>query len=171
MSYEKINNKEYALVDYLIKNNLHISFAESCTGGLLSAKLVNVPDASVVFDSSVVTYANEAKMKFLGVKKETIEAYGVVSEAVAKEMAAGAALSSCGKTNRPAEIGVSTSGVAGPGGGTAEKPVGMVCFGFYINGRTYADTVFFDDSERNTIRQEAACYAFNRLYELLTASH
>ena len=111
---------EEQLVNKLIENNLHISCAESCTGGLVASRIVNVANASKVFDASFVTYANEAKIKYLGVSPETIVKYGVVSEEVVLEMAAGVA------KETGAQVGIAVSGIAGPGGGTEKKPVGMV---------------------------------------------
>ncbi|AAK81509.1 nicotinamide-nucleotide amidase [Clostridium acetobutylicum] len=113
----------------LIEKKLTIATAESCTGGLLSGRLINYPGISEVFMEGAVTYSNEAKMNRLGVKKETLESYGAVSSETAAEMAKGIAKTA--GTN----IGVSTTGVAGPGGGTKEKPVGLVYVGLCINGK------------------------------------
>ncbi|MCR5208155.1 MAG: CinA family protein, partial [Eubacterium sp.] len=111
---------ETVLVNMLIEKGYHIVFAESCTAGLCSSALVNVPDASKVLDVSFTTYANDAKIMYLGVKPESIEKYGVVSETVAREMALGAAVAA------KAEVGVGVTGIAGPSGGTEKKPVGTV---------------------------------------------
>lgn len=148
-------------VEKLIHKGLHISFAESCTGGLCSGALVSVADASKVLDVSFVTYANEAKMRFLGVKEESIAQFGVVSEEVAREMAAGVAQIA------QSEVGVGVTGVAGPTGGTAKKPVGMVCFGFSINGCVKMYTQFFGDIGRNEVRQKSVDFVFEKLNELL----
>ena len=107
--------KEDKVVVELKKKGYHISFAESCTAGLAAARLVNVPDASSVLDVSFVTYANEAKVKYLDVSPETIEKFGVVSEEVAREMCIGAAQA------MGAEVGVGITGIAGPTGGTDKK--------------------------------------------------
>lgn len=115
----QLHNEE--LVQLLQKLHYHISCAESCTGGLLASSIVEVPAASSVFDMSFVTYANEAKTELVSVSPTTIEAYGVVSEEVAKEMAVGCA------TKAHAEVGVGISGIAGPTGATPKKPVGTVC--------------------------------------------
>ena len=111
------------VVNALIKHGLHISFAESCTGGLAAARIVDVPNASYVLDASFVTYANQAKVKFVNVAEESIAEHGVVSECVALSMAKGAAAAA------NAEIGVGISGIAGPSGGSPEKPVGTVFVG------------------------------------------
>ena len=116
----EIDPRAALIVDILTAKGWTISFAESCTAGLAAAHLVDIPSASNVFNASFVTYANEAKMKYLGVDEKTIETFGVVSEEVAGEMARG-----CAKANE-AEVGVGISGVAGPGGGTPETPVGTV---------------------------------------------
>ena len=133
----------------LIEKGYHISFAESCTGGLVTAELVSVPDASKVLEVSFVTYANEAKIQYLGAKEETINAYGVVSEEVAEQMAKGVAKES------GSQIGVGITGIAGPGGGTAKKPVGMVCFGFAVCGTVYTDTLYFGEIGRNEVRKKS----------------
>ena len=152
---------EEQLVDLLIQKNYHISFAESCTGGLCCAALVNVTNASKVLDMSFVTYANEAKIELLGVKAQTILENGVVSEEVAYEMANGVA------KKAKSEIGVGVTGVAGPGGGTAKKPVGMVCFGFCINGKTITFTKHFGEIGRNQVRKSSVEFVYHTLINLL----
>ena len=157
------NNRGMAevTVDMLIQKKWHISFAESCTGGLAAARLVEVANASAVLEASVITYANSAKVKYAGVSPDTIEAHGVVSEEVAGQMARGIA-----KQNQ-AEVGVGISGIAGPTGGSAAKPVGMVCFGFWINGRLETDTMQFGALGRNMVREKSVEYVYQRLEELL----
>lgn len=152
---------EEQVVNKLMEKKYSISFAESCTGGLCCATLVNVTNASKVLDVSFVTYANEAKIQFLGVKADTILTNGVVSEEVAREMAAGAAQTA--KSN----VGVGVTGIAGPGGGTSKKPVGMVCFGFYINGSVTTYTMQFGEIGRNQVRKSSVEFVFQKLLELL----
>lgn len=152
---------EYKVVEKLIEKKFHITFAESCTAGLAAARLVNVPDASKVLDVSFVTYANEAKVKYVNVKKESIESYGVVSEEVAGEMAAGAAKAMA------AEVGVGISGIAGPTGGSEEKPVGMVCFGFYVDGKVETYTMQFGNIGRNEVRKASVDFCYEKLMDLL----
>lgn len=152
---------EEQLVDKLIEKDYHISFAESCTGGLCCGILVNVTNASKVLDMSFVTYANEAKIKLLGVSADTILANGVVSEEVAYEMAKGVAKAA------ESEIGVGITGIAGPGGGTAKKPIGMVCFGFCINGKTVTYTKQFGEIGRNQVRKSSVEFVYQTLLELL----
>ncbi len=152
---------EEQVVDKLIEKGYHISFAESCTGGLCCGNLVNVTNASKVLDVSFVTYANEAKINFIGVSADTILSHGVVSEEVACEMAKGVA------ETAKSEIGVGITGVAGPGGGTAKKPVGMVCFGFYVNGDVTTYTMQFGEIGRNQVRKSSVEFVFQKLLELL----
>ena len=149
------------VVDKLIKKNWHISFAESCTGGKCCGALVDEPGASAVLDVSFITYANEAKIKYLGVSPNAIEEFGVVSEPVAAQMACGAA------ENAKSPVAVGITGVAGPSGGTAAKPVGMVCFGFFINGSVHTFTRQFGNIGRNQVRAESVCFVFEKLCELL----
>ena len=160
-SDNQVTDIEYQVVEKLIEKKYHITFAESCTAGLAAGRLVNVPDASKVLDVSFVTYADEAKMKYLGVKKETTDANGVVSTEVAGEMAEGAA------NAMGAEVGVGVSGIAGPTGGTAKKPVGMVCFGFYINGEIHTYEMQFGNLGRNVVREKSVQFVFEKLLELL----
>ena len=152
---------EEKVVNLLSEKRMHISFAESCTGGLVCATLVSCAGASSVLEASIVTYANEAKIKYLSVSEDTIERYGVVSEQVAAEMARGVA------AETGAEVGVSVTGIAGPTGATSAKPVGMVCFGFFINGREYAETVRFGDIGRDRVRASSVEHVFSRLLRLL----
>lgn len=153
---------EELLVNKLTEKGWHIACAESCTGGLIASRIVNVANASKVLNVSFVTYANEAKMKYLGVSQDTILQYGVVSEPVVAEMAAGVAKES------GSEVGISVSGIAGPSGGTDKKPVGMVCFGFYINGELTTKTCQFGNPGRNEVRALSTDYALHTALELLS---
>ncbi len=148
-------------VQKLIDKKYHISFAESCTGGLCCATLVGIADASRVLDVSLTTYANEAKIKHLAVEEKIINKFGVVSEEVAAQMCAGVAKFA------GSQVGVGITGVAGPGGGTAKKPVGMVCFGFYINGKIETYTKQFGALGRNNVRNASVKFVFQKLNELL----
>lgn len=120
---------EEQVVLKLKEKNLQVSFAESCTGGLLSGRLVNVAGVSDVFGESYVTYANEAKHRILGVSQTSLKEFGAVSSQVAEEMARGAAHAA------GSQCAVSVTGIAGPDGGTPEKPVGLVYIGCYVNGK------------------------------------
>lgn len=149
------------VVQKLIEKEYHISFAESCTGGLAAAALVGVADASKVFNIGFITYANEAKTEYLSVDEKMIEDYGVVSEEVAYQMAKGTA------ENTGSEVGVGITGIAGPGGGTETKPVGMVCFGFYIDGKVYTETKQFGNLGRNEVRKKSVEFVYDMLNSYL----
>ncbi|WP_427169301.1 CinA family nicotinamide mononucleotide deamidase-related protein [Fusobacterium nucleatum] len=145
--YECLNSGEKPLT---------ISTAESCTGGMIASKLIEVPGISENFIEGIVSYSNEAKVKRLKVKKETLEKYGAVSEEVAREMLAGL------KT----DIGISTTGIAGPGGGTKDKPVGLVYIGIKVKNEV---KVFRRElkGDRNKIRQRAMMHALYNLLKIL----
>ena len=151
---------EELLAQALSQKGLHISFAESCTAGLAAARLVNVSGVSDVFHASFVTYANEAKIKLVGVSPDTLAKHGAVSENTAREMAEGCAGAA------GAEVGVGISGIAGPSGGTPEKPVGTVCFGFYTPHGTVSTTAHFD-GDRQSVRAQAVDFAFGEILKLL----
>ena len=149
------------LVGKLIEKKYHISFCESCTGGLCASKIVEVPSASLVLNESIITYSNDAKMKYLSVKESTIEKFGVVSEEVTCEMVKGL------YTLTNSEVCVSISGIAGPTGGTETKPVGMVCFGLKINDNIYTYTSYFGNLGRNVVREKSVEFIFSKIIELL----
>jgi len=153
---------EEEVAKLLINNTLTISTAESCTGGLLAARLINCPGISSVFMQGLITYSNESKETLLGVKKETLMKYGAVSEETAMEMAKGVAKAS------NTDIGISVTGVAGPGGGSAEKPVGLIYLGLFIKGKVQTKKLFFKGNRQRLrdyavtqalcwIRRELAC--------------
>lgn len=156
--------KNRQLVQILIDHNFTISCAESCTGGLLASSIVAVPAASQVFQMSFVTYANEAKVELVNVSNSTILTYGVVSEEVAREMAKGCALKA------KANIGVGISGIAGPTGATKTKPIGMVCFGFYINGEIFSSTMQFGNIGRTEVREASVNYVIDQLLSYLKSA-
>lgn len=146
--YECLNSGEKPLT---------ISTAESCTGGMIASKLIEVPGISTNFIEGIVSYSNEAKIKRLKVKKETLEKYGAVSEEIAREMLAGL------KT----DVGISTTGIAGPGGGTKDKPVGLVYIGIKVKNEV---KVFKRElkGDRNKIRQRAMMHALYNLLKILS---
>ena len=154
-------NMEEKVVAALQQKGYHIAFAESCTAGLAAARLVNVASASTVLDVSFVTYANEAKMRYVGVSADSLSRYGAVSEQVAGEMAEGVA-QAAGST-----VGVGISGIAGPSGGSAEKPVGTVCFGFFVEGILHTCTQHFGNLGRQAVRAAAVDFVYERLCALL----
>lgn len=149
------------LVNLLIEKKLHITTAESCTGGMVASRIVDVANASKVFNIAYVTYANEAKEKYLNVDSKTIEKYGVVSEEVTKQMALGAL------KEANADISIVTSGIAGPTGGTEYKPVGMVCFGVGIKDNVYTSTKYFGNIGRNKVRSMATEYIIDFAINLI----
>ena len=148
------------VAEMLIAKKLTIATAESCTGGLVASKLIEYPGISEVLLEGCVTYSNDAKMRRLGVKAETLEQFGAVSEETAREMAEGIAKTS------GADIGIATTGIAGPGGGSQEKPVGTVCFGVTCKGTTRTDKQNFSPSlSRDEIRRLSSVHAMNMAIE------
>lgn len=151
---------EEKLVSLLMEKGLTVTTAESCTGGMIASKIVNVSGASEVFHAGFVTYANSAKEAYAGVLSETLQTYGAVSSQVALEMARGVAKTA------GAEVGISVTGIAGPGGGSVEKPVGLVYIGCHVCGKTdYKEFHFTGD--RLTIRQKSAKEAIKFAIEML----
>jgi len=134
--------------------------AESCTGGWVGQAVTAVAGSSAWFERGFVTYSNEAKQEMLGVRGQTLAVHGAVSEETAREMAAGALKYSRGT------IAVAVTGVAGPGGGTAAKPVGMVCFAWSRGGEVRAETHRFD-GDRESVRRQAVIRALQGVVEWL----
>lgn len=147
---------EEEVAKILVEKNLKISVAESCTGGMVSSSLINYPGISSVFMEGCVTYSNEAKIMSLGVKKETLDIFGAVSEECAKEMADGVA------KRHNTNIGLSTTGIAGPEGGSEEKTVGLVYMGISINNKTIVKKYIFN-GDRQQIRSRACKTLLNDL--------
>ena len=145
-----------AVVERLKPRGLKVSFAESCTGGLVAAKLTDIPGASEVFDGGIVTYSNEQKEKLLGVPSEMLEEFGAVSQEVAEAMARGV------RERFGADIGVGITGVAGPSGGTADKPVGLVYIGICgVDEEVECRELRLGERERKIIRERTAMYALD----------
>ena len=144
------------LVQTLAQRGLKLAIAESITGGQLASAVIACPGASEILDQAVVTYSNASKIKLLGVSPITLEKFGAVSEQVAIEMAEGAAKAA------GADFALSTTGIAGPGGGTAEKPVGLTYIGLYLGGRTFAKK-FQLFGDRTRIRDRAVAHALDML--------
>ena len=137
-------NLEEKLVQNLLEKGYTLTTAESCTGGLLAGRILNVSGASAVYNEGHITYSNEAKKRLLGVSHETLLQYGAVSEQTAAEMALGAAKAA------NADVALSTTGIAGPTGGTPEKPVGLVYVACYVNGEvTVEECRFKGNREEN----------------------
>lgn len=143
-----------SLLDACRSRGVMLATAESCTGGLIAAALTAIAGASDVVDRGFITYSNEAKTDLVGVPPELIVRHGAVSEAVARAMAEGALARS------RAGIAVSVTGVAGPGGGSAEKPVGLVCLGLAQRGRDVASEHQIFPGDRTAIRAAAVAHAF-----------
>ena len=152
MSYLKAKK----LSELLISKNMSIAVAESCTGGSISSSLTSIPGASTYFNCGFITYSNQSKVNMLGVDPKTIELYGAVSEKVAYEMAMGAG------QNSQSDLALSVTGIAGPSGGTPGKPVGTVCFGFFIDGNVETTTQFFS-GVRSEIVSESIAFALTEL--------
>ena len=143
---------EEAVARLLKKNGLTAATVESCTGGLLSGRLVNVPGVSDVFKTGFVTYSNKAKRRQVGVKKETLQKYGAVSPQTAEEMAVGGAKAA------GADVAVSITGIAGPDGGTDEKPVGLVYMACFVCGNVWVEKFHFKGN-RAKIREASVAAA------------
>ena len=147
---------EAVVASLLIEQNLSISVAESCSGGLLAGRLINYPGISKVFKEGFITYSNESKINTLGVDSKILSKYGAVSEEVAKQMAKGAA------DRAKSDVALSITGIAGPDGGTDEKPVGLVYIGLYLLGEV---KVMKMDSwgSRDNVRRRAVSQALDML--------
>lgn len=141
----------------LVKRELMVATAESCTGGLVAAALTEIAGSSAWFERGFVTYSNHAKMEMLGVASDLIETHGAVSEDVARAMAEGALLES------RAQTAVAVTGIAGPSGGTRDKPVGTVCFAWVVmDTPVYSETMHFD-GDRASVREQSVRHALGGL--------
>ena len=149
------------LADLLQKSGKMLVTAESCTGGLIAATCTDVAGSSLWFERGFVTYSNEAKTEMLSVPTTLIAEHGAVSEAVVRAMASGAIAHSRG------QVAVAVTGVAGPGGGSAAKPVGTVWFGFVVNGRCTSECLVFAGN-RAAVRAGTVTHALGRLQTLLS---
>jgi PncC family amidohydrolase len=151
---------EVLVGEELSNHGLRLAVAESCTGGLIGHLLTNVAGSSKYYMGSVTAYANEAKVRLLGVNLETLEKYGAVSSETVIEMARGVRLAMA------ADIGISVSGIAGPGGGTPEKPVGTVWIGLSSPSQEYSRHYQWSGN-RITVKEQSALAALNLLLEYL----
>lgn len=161
---ENLDKTVTNVVKLLKDMGLTAATAESCTGGLISERITSVSGASEVFELGICSYSERIKNEILGVSAETIEKYGVVSEEVALEMVRGL------KKISGADVCVSVTGIAGPGGGTEEKPVGTVCIGFDICGKQFVKLPALwnlKDGTRAKIRLAAAAFAFETIEKTL----
>ena len=148
------------LSQILLTKNWKISLAESCTGGLVCATLTELAGSSEWFERGYITYSNEAKAECLDVPFQLIEKHGAVSEEVAQSMAEGA------RINSGSDVSISITGIAGPTGGSPEKPVGTVCFGWSTENQTFTKTMIFN-GDRHMIRKQATEFALTELIALL----
>ena len=152
-----------SLAAYLLKNKgWFLTTAESCTGGLIAAACTEVAGSSTWFERGFVTYSNAAKCELLGVDAQLIEHHGAVSEPVVRAMATGAL------THARAHVAIAVTGVAGPTGGSADKPVGTVWFGFALPAGVVTEVRQFD-GDRTAVRQATVRHALSRVAELLQA--
>ena len=154
----EVNGLNEKLIHLLIEKGLKISTAESCTGGLLSALLTNVSGASEVLDECIVTYSNAVKERELSVKHDTLEKYGAVSYQTAEQMALGI----CNHTG--ADVGIGITGIAGPTGGTKEKPVGTVFIGIAVKASVTVYENHFN-GDRDSVREQSCAFALNKAIE------
>ncbi len=145
------------LLEEFTKRNLTLAIGESCTGGLLASYIVSIPGASKYFLGGIIAYSNDIKMRILGVRKETIEKYGAVSEECVKEMVLGIA-----KLFK-SDVSIAITGIAGPSGGTKEKPVGLVYIAILHKNLKVEKQVF--SGERNEIREKVARRAIEILID------
>lgn len=149
------------LVKTLSEKGLTVTAAESCTGGLIASMITEISGASNVFECGICSYSNRIKSKLLGVSQRTLDLYTEVSVQTAEEMAQGAQKIS------GADFAVSTTGVAGPTGGTNDNPVGTVCIGFAVGNNVFSEKKNFNSdgcNDREVIRQRCAEYCLERLY-------
>ena len=154
---------EMAVVRLLEKNDLTVTTAESLTGGLIAATLVNVAGVSDVFREGFITYSNKAKRRTLDVSKNTLKKYGAVSKQTAKEMATGAAFAT------DADISIAVTGIAGPDGGSEEKPIGLVYIGCYYKDKVTVEEYRFD-GDRQSIREQTVRSALDLLRRTILAN-
>ena len=156
-----MNNLSLKIVKFLTKKKLTVSFAESCTGGLLASSITSISGSSKVFNIGLVTYSNNAKVKLLQVPKKTITKYGAVSYETCLSMVKN--LSKISRSN----ISISITGVAGPNGGTKEKPVGLVYVGLKKGGKTIIKKNLFKSKKRVSIQKATVNQALKMILNIL----
>jgi len=151
------------ILDACRRRTLKLALAESCTGGLIGGALTEIPGSSDVLDRGYVTYSNKAKATMLGVPAETLRRFGAVSAETVRAMAEGALAKS------GADVTVAVTGIAGPGGGSGDKPVGLVHFAAARRGKTLHKEIRFGDLGRGDVRRRSVLAAFDLLNELIAA--
>jgi nicotinamide-nucleotide amidase len=158
---ERISQLSMACADRLRAQGLRLAVAESCTGGWLAKVLTDLPGSSAWFDRGYVTYSNSAKQSMLGVREATLIAHGAVSQECVAEMSQGV-LDQC-----DADLSLAVSGIAGPSGGSEEKPVGTVCYAWQRRGQAPQVSRECFDGDREAVRQQSVAYLLERLQEML----
>ena len=161
MELNNLENLSTELGALLQKKNMFFTSAESCTGGLLSQSIVSVPGSSGWFSCSFVTYSNISKHKILGVSKDSLKRFGAVSEEVVTEMVDGAVAES------RADLGVAISGIAGPGGGSPDRPVGTVCIAWKLKDKQAVRSTFLFEGNRNEVRYATGVKSLEEAIELI----
>lgn len=161
VSVEELHRLAVELADRLRARGWMLATAESCTGGWVGQLLTSLPGSSQWYERGFITYANAAKVEMLGVPEETLATHGAVSEQTASAMAAGALKHS------HAQAALAISGVAGPGGGTPQKPVGLVCYGWALADGTVMSSTCRLDGDREEIRSRAVAAALRGLIDLV----
>ena len=156
-----MENFSKKLINFCINEKLSISIAESCTGGMITSKLISIPGASNVLDCGLITYSNISKQNYLKVPKYEIEKYGAVSKEVAELMITGL------KNKNNSDIYISTTGIAGPEGGSKKKPVGTVFHSFSINNEKNITIKNIYEGSRFNIRLKASVFAIQETYRML----
>lgn len=159
MTDDQLNQLSADVGRLLLRQNATVTAAESCTGGWISKVLTDIAGSSAWFERGFVTYSNEAKQQLVGVSAESLTRWGAVSEQVVREMAQGALLAA------HARFAVAVSGIAGPDGGTAEKPVGTVWFGFISDTGEVATRRQLFAGDREAVRRQATAYALQTLHD------
>jgi nicotinamide-nucleotide amidase len=144
----------------LLAKNWTITCAESCTGGGIGYAITAISGSSTWFKQGIISYSNEAKQQLLGVSAQTLDNFGAVSLETVKEMAQGAAKIA------QAQVAISVSGIAGPDGGTKQKPVGTVCFGFYVDGQTSSVVQLFKGN-RQQVREKSVEFALSKVLKMV----
>jgi nicotinamide-nucleotide amidase len=161
VSDEELHQLASELGDKLKARGWMLATAESCTGGWVGQSVTSLPGSSQWYERGFITYANDAKIEMLGVPPETLALHGAVSEETASAMAAGALAHS------HAQAALAISGIAGPGGGTPKKPVGLVCYGWALSDGTVMSSTCRLDGDRDEIRSRAVAAAFRGLIDLI----
>ena len=160
--HDELTLQSRSLAERLQAVGLTMATAESCTGGWIAKLMTDIAGSSAWFDGAFVTYSNRAKQQMIGVREETLDRHGAVSEAVVREMVAGVLAHS------QADMALSVSGIAGPGGGSSDKPVGTVWFAWQRRGEEPVTACHHFDGDRDAVRRQAVVVALQGLRALLS---